>query len=58
MVPALVGLTVAEARSRLELLRVPHAPLADADSAKTVTKQTPAPGSILAEGQEVKLETS
>lgn len=56
VVPALVGLTLAEARSRLELLRIPHQAAAGAELTKTVTKQTPTPGSILAEGQEVTLE--
>jgi len=58
VVPAVVGLSWGEARSRLELLRIPHLPPADAKTTDLVSKQTPAAGSILADGQEVALETS
>jgi beta-lactam-binding protein with PASTA domain len=49
--PALVGLTVAEARARLALLNIPGTFPENAADAAAVTSQTPAAGTMLGPGQ-------
>jgi len=55
--PALVGLTVAEARARLAVLDVPGVFAEDVGDAVAVTGQDPAPGTLLSQGQTVTVET-
>lgn len=57
VVPALVGLTLGEARARLALLGVP-ANLPDAAPDASVRAQSPAPGTLLASGEIVTVETA
>lgn len=57
VVPALVGLKLGEARERLAALGLPLAEITAADSA-TVTKQTPAPGTLLGPNDLIELEAS
>ncbi|HET7460104.1 MAG TPA: PASTA domain-containing protein [Longimicrobium sp.] len=54
VVPALVGLTLGDARTRLLALDLPATLPAAADTV-LVTAQTPAPGTVLASGQTVSL---
>jgi PASTA domain-containing protein len=57
VVPALVGLSVGEARARLALLNIPSTVSADAKDDATVTGQVPAPGTLLSSGNSVTVRT-
>jgi len=57
VVPALIGLSLGEARARLSQLGIPSDLPAGAPET-LVTKQRPAPGSFLSEGIRVELETT
>jgi hypothetical protein len=55
VVPALVGLTLGEARTRLLSLDIPATLPASTSDAQVVTSQTPAPGTVLPSGTTVTL---
>jgi hypothetical protein len=55
IIPALVGLTVGEARARLEALDLPATVPANTVDSARVASQTPAPGTVLPTGGSVSL---